>query len=342
MISQPSGRRPGSSESGRWVVGVDIGGTNIVVGVLPVQGGEPLGLRRLPTEAGRGSDFVVQRVAAMVEEAIAETVTGHGGTRADVAGVGIGSPGPLNRERGMVLNTPNLGWTNLPLRDLISDAVGLPATLDNDANCATYGEWWLGAGRGVNYLVGITLGTGIGGGIVLDGEIVHGASDAAGEIGHMTIEFTGRKCKCGNYGCLEAYCSGPNIAARAREGIEAGYESVLTQLVEGQLDRITAAIVYEAVVLNDPFANEVMAETAKILGAGVANIINVLNPEAVVIAGGVTRAGEHLFAPLRSEVRRRSFRSAYDACRILPAALPETAGMIGAAAVFKKTFLGSV
>ena len=344
MISQPSGEatRARQSHPARWIVGVDIGGTNIVVGVIPMDGGEPVARHTLPTDAGGGSESVVRKVVAMVEESIAETVSAHGGSRADVAGVGIGSPGPLDREHGVVINTPNLGWTNLPLRDLISKAVDLPATLDNDANCATYGEWWLGAGRGVSNLVGVTLGTGIGGGIVLDGEIVHGTSDAAGEIGHMTIEFTGRKCTCGNYGCLEAYCSGPNIAARAREGLEAGYESVLTELVDGQLDGITAATVYEAAVLNDPYANEVMAETAKILGAGVANIINVLNPQMVVIAGGVTRAGEHLFTPLRSEVRRRAFRSAYDVCRIVPAALPETAGMIGAAAVFKKIAFGSV
>ena len=344
MISQPLGEatRARLSGSARWIVGVDIGGTNIVVGVIAMDGGEPLARHTLPTEASLGSESVVRKVASMVDKAIAETVSAHGGTRADVAGVGIGSPGPLDREGGVVINTPNLGWTNLPLRDLISEAVDLPATLDNDANCATYGEWWMGAGQGVNNLVGVTLGTGIGGGIVLNGEIVHGVSDAAGEIGHMTIEFTGRKCTCGNYGCLEAYCSGPNIAARAREGLEAGYESVLTQLVDGQLEDITAATVYEAAVLDDAYANEVMAETAKILGAGVANIINVLNPEAVVITGGVTRAGEHLFTPLRSEVRRRAFRSAYDACRILPAALPETAGMIGAAAVFKKIAFGSV
>jgi glucokinase len=240
----------------------------------------------------------------------------------------------------VVLNTPNLGWVDVPLRDLLSNAVGLEATLDNDANCATFGEWWQGAGRGLNSMVGITLGTGIGGGIILNGELVHGASDAAGEIGHMSIDFTGRRCKCGNYGCLEAYCSGPNIAARAREGIEAGAESVLVELVDGDLGRITAATVYEAVVLEDTYANEVMTETAKILGAGIANIINVLNPEAVVIAGGVTRAGPHLFVPLGSEVRRRAFRSAERACRILPAELPESAGMVGAAGIFRKVIYG--
>ena len=342
MIGEEALETEPRADGARWIVGVDIGGTNIVVGLVPLEGGAPVGLRNLPTDAVRGADFVVQRVAGMVAEAIRETLAEHGGARADVAGVGIGSPGPLDRETGVVINTPNLGWTNLPLRDLVSDAVGLPAALDNDANCATYGEWWQGAGRGVDNLIGLTLGTGIGGGIVLNGEIIHGASDAAGEIGHMTIEFTGRKCKCGNYGCLEAYCSGPNIAARAREGLDAGYESVLTELVDGQLDRITAATVYEAAVLGDRYANEVMVETAKILGAGIANVINIFNPEAVVIAGGVTRAGEHLFAPLRTEVRRRAFRSAYDACQILPAALPETAGVIGAAAVFKKAAFGAV
>lgn len=327
---------------GRWIVGIDIGGTNIVVGIIPMAGGTPVALSSLPTEAARGGEFVVQRVVEMTERAIAETLAAHGGTRADVAGVGIGAPGPIDRDSGVVITTPNLGWKNFPLRDLLSRALGLPATLDNDANCATYGEWWLGAGRGVDHLVGITLGTGIGGGIVLNGEIVHGASDAAGEIGHTTIEFTGRRCKCGNYGCLEAYCSGPNIAARAREGLEAGYESILTDMVEGQLERITAATVYEAALRGDAYANEVMNETAKILGAGVANVVNFLNPQAIVIAGGVTHAGERLFAPLRAEVRRRAFRSAFDACRILPAALPDTAGMIGAAGVFKKTTFGFV
>jgi len=331
-----------SSEGRRWIVGVDIGGTNLVVGAVPWQGGEAVAVRSLPTQPEQGADAVVSRVVGMIREAMADLEERHGASRDEIVGVGIGSPGPLNRESGIVVNTPNLGWRDFPLRDLVGGAVGLPATLDNDANCATYGEWWLGAGRGYRSLVGITLGTGIGGGLVLDGELIHGASDAAGEIGHMTIDFTGRRCKCGNYGCLEAYCSGPNIAARAREGIETGAESVLVDLVGGQLDRITAATVYEAVVLDDPYANEVMTETAKILGAGVANLINILNPDCVVIAGGVTRAGDHLFTPLKAEVRRRAFRSAADACVILPAALPETAGVIGAAGVFKKTVAGAV
>ncbi|MGH7474754.1 MAG: ROK family protein [Longimicrobiales bacterium] len=328
----------------RWVVGVDLGGTNIVVGVLPIDGGDGtvLALKSLPTEPGRGAKFVVDRMVAMVNEAIERVTTENGGSRDSVAGIGIGSPGPLDRATGTIINTPNLGWRNFPLRDLLSNEVGLPASLDNDANCATYGEWWLGAGRGVDTLVGLTLGTGIGGGIVLDGKIFHGVTDSAAEIGHMTIDSTGRKCKCGNYGCMEAYASGPAIALRAVEGIEAGAETILPDLVGGRLDAITAATVYEGVVLGDPYANDVMHETAKFLGTGVANIINILNPAMVVIAGGVTRAGDHLFVPLRAEVRRRAFRSSEEACQIVPAQLQGTAGVIGAAAVFKQDAYGEV
>jgi glucokinase len=331
-----------AEESGRWIIGVDIGGTNTVVGGVPFEGGDAVFVKSLPTEPERGWQAVVDRVAELVGETVSCLERERGVGRGKIVGVGIGSPGPLDREKGVVVTTPNLGWKNLPLRDLVSQAVGFQATLDNDANCATFGEWWLGAGRPYRNLVGITIGTGIGGGLILEGELVHGASDAAGEIGHTTVDFTGRKCKCGNYGCLEAYCSGPNIAARAREGIEAGAESILVKLVNGNLERITAATVYEAAVQDDDYANEVMTETAKLLAAGIANVINLLNPQAVVIAGGVTRAGEHLFTPLRAEVRRRAFRTAADACAILPAALGDTAGVIGAAGCFKKTLFGTI
>jgi glucokinase len=324
----------------KWVIGVDLGGTNIVVGVLPIDGGEGdvLALQNEPTEAHRGAKYVVDKIVLLIEEARAQIVSQYGGSRSDFAGVGIGSPGPLNRETGTVINTPNLGWRNFPLRDLIANAVNLPAVLDNDANCATYGEWWLGAGRNIDTLIGLTLGTGIGGGIVLHGEIFHGVSDSAGEIGHMTIEANGRKCPCGNYGCLEAYASGPAISRRAMEGAD----SLLTDLVQGTFEEITAATVYEAVINGDPYANEVMRETAKFLGAGVANVINIFNPDMVVISGGVTKAGDHLFVPLRAEVRRRAFKSALDACEITPAQLPGTAGVIGAAGVFKKDHFGVI
>ena len=318
----------------RWVVGVDIGGTSVLVGMVPVDGGAAEGLRVRATPTFAGPDDAVEHITRMVGASIDEVLEARGGSRSDVVGVGIGCPGPLDLEAGIVLDAFNLGWREFSLRDRLAESVGLPATLDNDANCATYGEWWRGAGRGARHLVGITLGTGIGGGLIVDGRLVHGAAGIAGEIGHTTIDFTGRRCKCGNYGCLEAYASGPNIAARAREGVEAGAESVILDLVDEDLDRITAVTVYEALLLGDAYAHEVMLETAKILGAGVANIVNQLNPEIVVVVGGVTRAGDHLFGPLRSEVRRRAFRAAERVCRIVPGELPDTAGVVGAAGLF--------
>ena len=216
----------------------------------------------------------------------------------------------------------------------MSEGLGLPGTLDNDANCAIYGEWWQGAAQGAKYVIGLTLGTGIGGGIVIDGEIYHGASDAAGEFGHVSIDANGRRCKCGNYGCVEAYASGPAIAERAVEGIQSGVETSLGQYVKGDLSKITAQIVYEAANDGDEWALEVVRETSQLLGAAVASFINIFNPEVVVICGGVTQAGDKLFVPLRSEVKRRAFKPAWEVCKIVPGTLPGTAGVFGAAGVF--------
>ncbi|MDA0328841.1 MAG: ROK family protein [Gemmatimonadetes bacterium] len=320
--------------SGRWVLGVDIGGTNLVVASVPLAPGHPAAVRSRDTIPARGPDAAVRDIGAMAEEVIDATIAEFGGAREDFVGVGIGCPGPLDLTTGVVISTPNLGWDGYPIRARISEVVGLPATLDNDGNCATYGEWWRGAGQGASSIAGVTVGTGIGGGLVVDGQVLRGVSGSAGEIGHMTIDFSGRRCACGNVGCLEAYTSGPNIAARAREGLAGRIDSILASLVDGQLDRITARTVYDGVVRGDAYAADVMKETAKILGVGVANIVNVFNPEVVVIVGGVTRAGEYLFGPLREEVGRRAFPSAVSACSIVPGALPETAGVIGAAGIF--------
>jgi len=319
----------------RYVVGIDLGGTNIVVGTLAEDGSELLGLVSEPTISEQGADAVLARIVKLARASMAAA------RGKEIAGVGIGSPGPLNTKTGIVLLTPNLGWTNFPLRDRLARALDLPATLDNDANCAIFGEWWRGAARGSNHVVGFTIGTGIGGGIVLGGKIYRGASDVAGEIGHMSIDSNGRRCKCGNDGCLEAYASGPAIAARAVEGIEAGADTSLPRYVKDDLTKITAQIVYEAAHDGDEYALDVVHDTAKFLGTGVANIVNIFNPDVVVICGGVTLAGEKLFAPLRSEVKRRAFKPAVDACRIVPGELTGTAGVYGAAAVFVQHKLGA-
>jgi glucokinase len=328
--------------NGKYIIGVDLGGTNIGVGALCVDGSGTIPMRLEPTEPGRGADAVVDRIVAMIEDVIGDVITRAGARRDDIIGVGVGAPGPLDREHGIVVIAPNLGWRNFPLRDVIADRVRLPATLDNDANCATVGEWWQGAAKGGRNVVGLTIGTGIGGGLILDGKLYHGSSDVAGEIGHTTIDSTGRYCRCGNYGCLEAYASGPAIAVRAREALERDEVSILPKMVDGNLERLTAATVYEAAKQGDALAREVVRDTAKFLGTGIANLLNIINPDVVVVAGGVTKAGEPLFEPLRAEVKRRAFQPAVAACRIVPGSLPGTAGIVGAVATFKAQRLGEV
>jgi glucokinase len=316
----------------RFVLGIDIGGTNLVVGCVAEDGSALHGLATEPTQAEAGASDVVNRLVALAQRSVAQTRQDVPG--AEILGVGVGAPGPLDTKRGIVLLTPNLGWVNLPLRQIIHDRINLPAALDNDANCAVLGEWWVGAARGTRNAIGITIGTGIGGGLILDGRLYHGASDVAGEIGHTTIDTDGRRCKCGNYGCLEAYASGPNIAMRVIEAIEAGAETRLPSYVGGDMKKITAQTVYEAAHDGDELALEVVNDTAKFLGVGIANLLNVFNPEVVVVCGGVTLAGDHLFVPLRREIARRAFKPAVSACRIVPGELVGTAGVYGAAKTF--------
>jgi glucokinase len=330
----------------QYIIGIDLGGTNIVAGAMPADGSRELAIRTAPTHAGHGADAVVDRIVGMITGVMADVAASDGATAQDFVGVGVGAPGPLDRDNGVVVVAPNLGWRNFPLRREIADRVHLPVTLDNDANCATMGEWWCGAARGARNVVGLTIGTGIGGGIVLDGQLYHGSSDVAGEIGHITIDANGRHCRCGNYGCLEAYASGPAIALRAREALERDEEtedsSTLLAMAHGDMEQLTAAMVYEAATQGDAVALEVVHDTARFLGPGVANLLNLLNPDVLVLAGGVTQAGARLFEPLRAEVRRRAFRPAVECCRIVPGMLPGTAGVVGAVATFKTQRFGTL
>ncbi|HEX9894641.1 MAG TPA: ROK family protein [Gemmatimonadales bacterium] len=316
----------------RYVVGIDIGGTNLVTGCVAEDGSRLIAHRTEPTRPEEGPDAVVTRLAGLARATIDESrrIDPAG----EILGVGVGAPGPLDTRTGVIFLTPNLGWVNLPLRRRMADLLELPTSLDNDANCAVFGEWWRGAARGSRHAIGFTIGTGIGGGIIVDGRLYHGASDCAGEFGHTTIDPEGRHCKCGNYGCLEAYASGPAIALRTMEVLSSGADSRIPAMVGGDLSKVTAQTVYQAAQEGDALGLEVVRDTAKYLGVGVANLVNVFNPEIVVICGGVTLAGESLFAPLRQEVARRAFKPAVRVCRIVPGELTGTAGVYGAAASF--------
>ncbi|HVZ48667.1 MAG TPA: ROK family protein, partial [Gemmatimonadaceae bacterium] len=229
----------------RYVIGVDLGGTKFAAGAVSEDGTRHFGFAAEPTRPERGADDVVARMAALVKRVMATTMAETGAARTDVAGIGVGAPGPLRRADGIVVVAPNLGWRDYPLRDRLAAATGLATTLDNDANCATLAEWWVGAAQGASTVVGMTIGTGIGGGLIVDGRLHHGANDVAGEIGHTTIETAGRRCKCGNYGCLEAYASGPAIADRAREALDSDGASMLRTMTSGDLAALTAEHVYD-------------------------------------------------------------------------------------------------
>ena len=318
----------------RWIAGADIGGTNVVVGLVRSDAGGPVGVRAAPTRPQEGAAAVARRIAAMAREA---AVAAGARFPEEVEGLGVGVPGPLDLDSGTVLETPNLGWNNVPMREMLAEAAGVSVTLHNDADCAAYGEWRRGAGQGAHCLVCLTLGTGIGGGIVLGGQVHRGASGAAGEVGHTCVEMNGRRCGCGARGCVEAYASGPAIAARA---VEAGYRAESPGRDGSPGDVVTAEMVCGAAADGDRRAARVVAEAGAVLGVAVANLVHVLAPDVIVLAGGVARAGEMLLAPLRREVRRRAFASAGAACRIVQAAFPQTAGVVGAAELFSRARAG--
>ena len=306
------------------VLAIDIGGTKLAAGVVDTDG-RMLSRGEVPTLATEGLEPVLGRIVGLGRELL---------SRPEIAGVrvqriGVGCAGPVDIKAGLVFQPPNLpGWTQVPLTDHIQRSLGLPTVLENDANAAALGEFRYGAGKEARSIVYLTVSTGIGGGIILDGKVWHGVKDAAGEIGHITVCPDGPLCGCGNRGCLEAMSSGPSIARRAREIVASGRQTRLSAIPEP-----AAADVVRLAQEGDAVAAEVWADAVKYLGIGVAAVITFLAPERVVIGGGVTKAGDFLFQPLRGELRRRVKLIPVESVPILPAALGPDVGILGAAAV---------
>ena len=306
------------------VLAVDIGGTKLAAGVVDADG-RMLERGEVPTLAYEGLGPVLKRIVGLGRELLARAAA----QKEPVQRIGIGCAGPLDLKAGKVFDPPNLpGWSEVSLVKHIESALGLPAVLENDANAAALGEFRYGAGRGVRSLVYFTVSTGIGGGIILDGKVWHGLKDAAGEAGHMTVCPDGPVCGCGNRGCLEAMASGTSIARRAREAVAAGRPTRLREVPV-----VTSADVVRLAQEGDAVAREVWEAAVKYLGIGVASVITLLAPERIVLGGGVTRAGDFLFEPLRVEVRRRVKLMPVDSVLVLPAALGPDVGILGAAAV---------
>jgi glucokinase len=304
------------------VLGLDIGGTKLAAGVVDGDG-TVRGFVAAPSEPERGADDTLTRLFALGRAAI------EAAGADDVEGIGIGCGGPLDVERGVLISPLHLkGWEGVPVVDLAERAFDRPAVLDNDATAAAAAEHRFGAGRGTQHLVYLTISTGVGGGVILDGQVFRGATGNGGELGHVTVDWHGRECRgCGRRGCLEAYVSGTSIAERAAE---AGFRGA------------TAADVADAARLGDPVAATVWRETCEALACGVTSIANLFEPEVVVIGGGVSRQGDHLLAPVREVVEAQVIGPPGRIVRVVEAALGDQVGVAGAAAVAFERLAGGV
>ncbi len=306
------------------IAGIDIGGTKIALAIATPDR-RIIAKTKFPTEIARGPEWILQDCAERAAKLAAEA-------GAEVSGFGVGCAGPVDIANGRVLSPPNLpGWNNFPIVEALAKYSGVPVVLENDANVAALGEQAFGAGRAFNNIIYVTISTGIGGSIISSGNIIHGLTGNAGEIGHMTVMPGGPVCGCGARGCLEAICSGTNIAKRFLQELHNGRESSL-KLVSGT--PITTVDVARAAAAGDPLAKEVWDETIYYLAIGIGNLIVMFEPEAIIIGGGVSLTGDLLFAGLRTAVKEHVKIFPIDKIQILPAELGGESGLYGTLALF--------
>ncbi len=310
----------------RWAVGVDFGGTNIKIGIVDVRG-RAAGLRVLSSKRYGHPAAFVDGISRSVESLAASV----GVAPRRLAGVGIGAPGPVDVERGIVHSLVNVpGWHDVPLGGRLARRLRCRCLVDNDVNLFTLGEWRFGAGRGAQDLIGLTLGTGVGGGLMFDGRLYRGAAGSAGEIGHMVIDPGGRRCGCGARGCLEAQVGTKAIRAMALEA--AGRSSgTLKTLIRSSRGRITPELVNVAAGRGDAGAKRIWREVGRSLGVALGNLINALNPDRIVVGGGVAKAWRFFYPTLMGTVRAQAMAVPVRAVRIVPARLGDRAAILGAA-----------
>lgn len=307
----------------KYYIGLDLGGTKIATGITDANG-KLLATVRIPTQAVDGFEIVTRRMGDTIDEVMQKT----GVNASDIIAIGVCAPGAIDLTNGIVRGSPNLKWHNVPLKNIIEERFHIPTYLDNDANIAGLGENRFGAGKGSKHMLYMTVSTGIGGGIILDGKVYRGATFGAGEIGHITIDMNGPLCGCGNYGCVEALASGPAIARTAKKALLDYPDSLLNTYPE-----ITAKEVAEAARKGDPLAIEVINKAAGYIGATLASLVNTLNPDLIVIGGGVSQMGDLILNPIREEVRKRAINSFSENLKIVQAKLGGDVGIMGAIAL---------
>jgi len=310
-----------------YYIGIDVGGTNIKSGVVsPV--GEIVFEKKIDTQAEGGVRHVLERIAGLVKD-----FNGSVGGNGNIAGVGVGAPGQIDYDTGVVRNAPNLpGWKDVQAQRILENLLKVTVAWDNDANVAALGESVYGSGKGASEMMMITLGTGIGSGFILRGEVYRGCKGYGGEFGHTILDPEGPPCHCGRRGCVEAYAGSYGILRRLKEKLGSGFESVLSNK---DLDKMTTKDLTEAADQGDALAIEVYRETGYYLGLGLANMVTLLNLERIVVGGGVAKAGELILKSLRESMKRFCMTNAFGAVQVVPAVLGNRAGVIGAAHLAK-------
>lgn len=303
-------------------IGIDVGGTNVKIALVDDKG-SILYSNSVPTRAEMGYEYTVNNIKQAIRDLMSETKV------TNIEGIGFDFPGQIDYKNGIVRLAPNIpGWVNVPIAQIIEDEFKIPTRIDNDVHCAALGELNFGAGKGCENFICMTVGTGIGSGIVINGKLVRGASNAAGELGHIKLQMhDGPLCGCGDYACLEAFASGPSIVKMAEEYIMGGKSTKFRELANPD---ITPYIVSEAAKLGDPVAKQIFNKMGEYIGFGLTSVVNLLNPEKIIIGGGVADAGDILLNPIRETIKKRAMVVAGSAVEVVPAELGNTAGVIGA------------
>lgn len=311
----------------RLVVGCDLGGTKTAVALVD-KAGKIVFEAKQPTSL-KSAKAIIDGVIHLIDELFSAAGAGP----ASVEGIGLGVPGMVDFKRGVVVFSPHLPLRNTPFRKMVQAHYRLPTYLDNDASLAALGEKYYGAGKGVWNIVMITIGTGIGGGIIINDKIYRGVTGSAAEIGHMVIDINGPRCQCGNFGCFEELASGDAIARRARAALKKPSTSSMLDMVEGNLKKITGEVVTRAAREGDKLARQILQDVGFIIGIGLANIINIFNPGMVILGGGVMEGDEFIIKVAREVVAKRALIPNKDVVKIVHAKLGNKAGILGAAAL---------
>jgi len=307
-------------------IGIDLGGTKIAAGLVRNEG-EIIIRRKVPTNVRSGYSGIVADITNLIDDIIAEA----GATRAEIERVGIASAGQIDKHSHRIVVSPNLGFRDAPLKDDLERETGLPVSIENDVNAAVYGEWKFGLGGTPADVLGVFVGTGIGGGLILGSRIYRGFSDVGGEIGHMTLNPYGYRCRCGNNGCFEAYCGGHYVVERARNRLREGYRGKMWQIIEGDVEALNTGHIEKAYFEGDEFCGRIWGEVIEYLGAGLASLANILNPEIIVLGGGVVYGTTGLVSRAEEVMKRRAMAGSLAGLQVNKASLGEDAAILGAA-----------